>query len=223
MAKAGPAQNQTVEEILASIRQAITEDESRKREERFAPVRPLADDDDEGGEAAASEAEEHAVVAPASAGDDTRSAAGAGEESDPRMREMIDLAIEQALAGVRAELEGSAPAEAPAPAVPEKRPAPRLQAPTGTRSLARREVLRQPRPLLSTRQGAAVSASFDDLTRAMPDNARDVEDVVEEMLRPMLQAWLDDNLPQMVERLVREEIERVSRGRRQPQPPRRRG
>jgi hypothetical protein len=39
----------------------------------------------------------------------------------------------------------------------------------------------------------------------------------------MLQAWLDDNLPQMVERLVREEIERVSRGRRQPQPPRRRG
>ena len=34
-----------------------------------------------------------------------------------------------------------------------------------------------------------------------------------EMLRPMLKSWLDDNLPAMVERLVRAEIERVSRGR----------
>ena len=31
-------------------------------------------------------------------------------------------------------------------------------------------------------------------------------------LRPMLQEWLDDNLPRLVERLVREEIERVARG-----------
>jgi hypothetical protein len=34
------------------------------------------------------------------------------------------------------------------------------------------------------------------------------------MLRPMLTQWLDDNLPTLVERLVREEIERVSRGNR---------
>jgi len=33
------------------------------------------------------------------------------------------------------------------------------------------------------------------------------------LLRPMLKAWLDDNLPGMVERMVRAEIERVSRGR----------
>jgi cell pole-organizing protein PopZ len=32
------------------------------------------------------------------------------------------------------------------------------------------------------------------------------------MLRPMLSDWLDDNLPKLVERLVREEIERVARG-----------
>jgi len=30
----------------------------------------------------------------------------------------------------------------------------------------------------------------------------------------MLTQWLDDNLPTLVERLVREEIERVSRGNR---------
>ena len=40
-----------------------------------------------------------------------------------------------------------------------------------------------------------------------------LEDLVREMLRPMLKAWLDDNLPGMVERMVRAEIERVSRGR----------
>ena len=44
-------------------------------------------------------------------------------------------------------------------------------------------------------------------------NARTLEDLVREMLRPMLKTWLDDNLPGMVERLVRAEIERVSRGR----------
>jgi hypothetical protein len=36
--------------------------------------------------------------------------------------------------------------------------------------------------------------------------------MVREMLKPMLKAWLDDNLPILVERLVRTEIERVARG-----------
>ena len=40
-----------------------------------------------------------------------------------------------------------------------------------------------------------------------------LEDLVRELLRPMLKTWLDDNLPNLVERLVRAEIERVSRGR----------
>ena len=44
-------------------------------------------------------------------------------------------------------------------------------------------------------------------------NSRTLDDLVQEMLRPMLKNWLDDNLPSMVERLVRAEIERVSRGR----------
>ena len=44
-------------------------------------------------------------------------------------------------------------------------------------------------------------------------NARTLEDLVREMLRPMLKSWLDDNLPSLVERIVKAEIERVSRGR----------
>jgi hypothetical protein len=36
-----------------------------------------------------------------------------------------------------------------------------------------------------------------------------IEDIVREELRPLLKAWLDENLPPLVERLVRAEIERV--------------
>jgi uncharacterized protein len=38
---------------------------------------------------------------------------------------------------------------------------------------------------------------------------RTLEDMVRNMLRPMLQTWLDEHLPGIVERLVREEIARV--------------
>jgi cell pole-organizing protein PopZ len=41
--------------------------------------------------------------------------------------------------------------------------------------------------------------------------ARSIDDLARELLHPMLKQWLDENLPQLVERLVREEIERVAR------------
>jgi cell pole-organizing protein PopZ len=68
--------------------------------------------------------------------------------------------------------------------------------------------------LLSNVTSAAVDSAFNTLAQTvLVQNARTLEDLVREMLRPMLKAWLDDNLPGMVERLVRAEIERVSRGR----------
>jgi cell pole-organizing protein PopZ len=70
------------------------------------------------------------------------------------------------------------------------------------------------RPLLSQRTSAAVDMAFNSLAHTvLVQNSRTLEDLVREMLKPMLKAWLDDNLPNMVERLVRAEIERVSRGR----------
>jgi cell pole-organizing protein PopZ len=36
-----------------------------------------------------------------------------------------------------------------------------------------------------------------------------LEDIVREEMRPLLKAWLDSNLPPLVERLVRAEIERL--------------
>jgi uncharacterized protein len=57
-----------------------------------------------------------------------------------------------------------------------------------------------------------VSAAFSDLTSAIEkERQQSLAEIAEDMIRPMLQEWLDNNLPTMVERLVREEIERVSR------------
>jgi hypothetical protein len=70
------------------------------------------------------------------------------------------------------------------------------------------------RPLLSSTTSAAVDSAFNSLAHTvLVQNARTLEDLVREMLRPMLKSWLDDNLPGIVERLVKAEIERVSRGR----------
>ena len=68
--------------------------------------------------------------------------------------------------------------------------------------------------LLSRDTSAAVDSAFNALAQTvLVQNARTLEDLVREMLRPMLKSWLDDNLPGLVERLVRAEIERVARGR----------
>ena len=70
------------------------------------------------------------------------------------------------------------------------------------------------RALVSSATTAAVDSAFNTLAHTvLVQNARTLEDLVREMLRPMLKTWLDDNLPSLVERLVRAEIERVSRGR----------
>jgi hypothetical protein len=67
--------------------------------------------------------------------------------------------------------------------------------------------------LLSPSADASVASSFNALATTMfIQNNGMVEQAVRDMLRPMLQCWLDDNLPTMVERLVRTEIERVARG-----------
>jgi uncharacterized protein len=71
-----------------------------------------------------------------------------------------------------------------------------------------------PKPaILSERAGRKVASSFEELSAAFStERRRSFDDMAEEMLRPMLQDWLDNNLPVLVERLVREEIERVARG-----------
>jgi uncharacterized protein len=95
-----------------------------------------------------------------------------------------------------------APSELPLPPLPPRIEEPRPVMNGGDRGL------------ISPATSAAVDSAFNTLAQTvLVQNGRTLEDLVREMLRPMLKTWLDDNLPSMVERLVRAEIERVSRGR----------
>jgi cell pole-organizing protein PopZ len=67
--------------------------------------------------------------------------------------------------------------------------------------------------IVSETTSKQVAAAFGELSEAFAASRRkSFDEMAEEMLRPMLQDWLDNNLPTLVERLVREEIERVARG-----------
>lgn len=93
---------------------------------------------------------------------------------------------------------------------PEPAPAPKAT----PRAVPRASAAPEGDDLLSPDANQAVQAAFHNLAGTiLSNNARTLEDLVKEMLRPMLKGWLDENLPPLVERLVRQEIERVSRGR----------
>ena len=97
---------------------------------------------------------------------------------------------------------------------PEPPPPPRMAEPPPRAASPPPAAEPDERPLLSNAATSAVDSAFNTLAQTvLVQNARTLEDLVREMLRPLLKSWLDDNLPGMVERIVRAEIERVSRGR----------
>lgn len=74
-----------------------------------------------------------------------------------------------------------------------------------------------PSEILSSSVQAATMSSLNKLTKHMPiDRSRSydgttLEDIVRELLHPMLREWMDDNLPPMVERIVQKELEKLAR------------
>lgn len=69
--------------------------------------------------------------------------------------------------------------------------------------------------LLSDAVSASISSAFGRLEpNVQVGQARTLEDIVKDMLHPMLKSWLDLHLPPLVERLVQAEIERIARTRR---------
>jgi cell pole-organizing protein PopZ len=70
--------------------------------------------------------------------------------------------------------------------------------------------------LVSDVAASATASAFAGLSAALGSTrieGRTMEDIVKELLRPMLKDWLDTNLPSLVEQIVREEVERLSRRR----------
>lgn len=72
-------------------------------------------------------------------------------------------------------------------------------------------------PLMSPQTEAIASAALAGFTSSITSRhgftGNTVEDIVRELLRPMLREWMDNNLPTLVERLVEVEIERLARRR----------
>jgi len=73
-----------------------------------------------------------------------------------------------------------------------------------------------PETLVAPAAAAAAASSVTSLMRTLSERSTrvyaggpTVEEIVREELRPLLKTWLDENLPPLVERLVRAEIERV--------------
>jgi cell pole-organizing protein PopZ len=85
-----------------------------------------------------------------------------------------------------------------------------------TLAVAPRSVQPEASTLVAPEAAAAAASSVEGLVRTLAERTMRVhsggptlEDIVREELRPLLKSWLDANLPPLVERLVRAEIERV--------------
>jgi len=216
MSNADQASEPTMEEILSSIRKIISDDDKgagppaakaaakpRPAPPPVAKVEPAA------------EPEPEAEMVSQSAADDIFDLTEVVEEvaAEEAPADDWDIAEEGLLDPDTLDDVGfSDPAPEPEPE-PEPAPAPVIERPAPRVS---RPPMPRPEPLLSSEATDAASAAFGDLANTLLSrngDARTLEELVQEMLRPMLQAWLNQNLPPMVERLVREEIERVTRRR----------
>ena len=255
MTQPAKVQEPSMEEILASIRRIIADDEAKPAvaEKPAAPAAPARPEKP----AAAAPAARAPVMnnvppstaaakpaaakpAPAPAPPPAKPAPAASNSQDdidamlagfdevapepaappaptPAAADVFELTDDMALP------KPAAAAPVPQPAFQKVEPDDDLEfAESGTRAARRQPPFEpsfegQPAPqqqILSRSTVSAVESAFNSLANTvLSANARTLEDLVKEMLRPMLKSWLDDNLPGLVERIVKAEIERVSRGR----------
>jgi cell pole-organizing protein PopZ len=208
MTQPAKSQEPSMEEILASIRRIIADDDATKTAPQRAPEPPKP------------EAPPPSYSPPPAAAPHTRFEA----EPDPAAEEpsAMDHPVAADQSSDILDLTESMAASMPQPS-PSAMPSPaQFRTIDGSSDIGFSEPAEKPAPraheergaLISGEASAAVDSAFSALAQTvLVQNARTLEDLVREMLRPMLKSWLDDNLPGMVERMVRAEIERVSRGR----------
>ena len=196
--KAGPNKDPSMDDILASIRKIISDDEARAQVGSLRGANP---------------GERPPGIPPAPS---LNSPPAAPRDDILLLTEIVEepksMSNEQPTP-LRA-VESENPAEMPQPS-PEPPAAP-LPTPVGaTRTDA----------LVGASVAGVASSAFARLNQAVQDSVpppaasnpgpsvggQTIEDLVKEMLRPMLKDWLDTNLPPMVERYVEREIARLTR------------
>jgi cell pole-organizing protein PopZ len=244
MTQPAKVQEPSMEEILASIRRIIADDEAKPAAAEKAPPPPVSQPP---AAAAPPPKPEKPVPPPAARAPEPPSAAPAPAKAAPPMPAPSASNSQDDIDALLNGLDEATTAEEIRPAAPEPEPDvleltdemalpdpepqasfKKVEPPDDlefTEALAKAPA-REPsyemppaspmdsRPMLSHSTVSAVESAFNSLAHTvLSNNARTLEDLVKEMLRPMLKSWLDDNLPGLVERIVKAEIERVSRGR----------
>ncbi len=198
MAKQDTEQEPSIEEILSSIRQIIS-------------------DDDDGKPASSAESETAEPVIHEDLDEDVIELTQRVEDEPESFSQMVDdFASEPeppAIVVAMRDAEIDAPAdfseaeevipqsEVVAPPPPPPRPAPVARAAEEEDSILTRQA-----------EDAAYSG-FSELARrtAIEHGGITLEEIVRSELKPMLRDWLDRNLPPIIERLVSEELERVAK------------
>ncbi|WP_435641675.1 DUF2497 domain-containing protein [Micavibrio aeruginosavorus] len=193
-----PDQEPSIEEILASIRQIISDDDEDGTPAQAAAPEPV---------------KEEPKPAPAPAPEPVKQAAPKKDDvlelKDPIPEEepeapapIIDMedAVEE-------EPVVAAPPPPPPPPAPKPAPAPV--------SMPKVDIDEE-----SVLGEVAASATFAGFARLANNIAVDrrrqtaegvtIEDIVRDMLQPLLRQWLDDNLPPMIDRMVQKELEKLA-------------
>jgi uncharacterized protein len=246
MTQPAKVQEPSMEEILASIRRIIADDEAKPAAVEKAPPAAAAPPAAKPAPAPAARTQADSPPPPAAPAP-PKAAAPAPPPPAPQAAANSQDDIDALLNGLDEattpeEIRPAAPEPEPEPepdvleltdemALPEPPPQPvfrKVEPPDDLEftETAPKAALREPSfelpppspmdsaPMMSRSTVSAVESAFNSLAHTvLSNNARTLEDLVKEMLRPMLKSWLDDNLPGLVERIVKAEIERVSRGR----------
>jgi cell pole-organizing protein PopZ len=195
-----------MEEILASIRRIISEDDAADAapeaeeapvEEPAEPVAAAAPEPVKAEPVKEEPPEPPVVVAESHVDDDE-------DDDDDDALELTE----------KVETHGDLDVFTPPPAAPQPEPEPE---PVMTAPPPAPQPAPAPAPaesLVSAGAAAVAAAAFGRLSSAtaMPPAGRSLEDVVRELLRPMMQQWLDENLPSIVQRAVDTEVARIARG-----------
>jgi cell pole-organizing protein PopZ len=228
MSKSSGQKDPSMDEILGSIRRIITEDNAQSGH----PVEPteeptVADDDDileltdvldPAGEPEARREPVLKPVEPVTQDD--------GIDTSGERREPV-LGIHSPTATIAPEPGAPIP-ETPPPAIVTETPAeagtlPQEEEPAmATSDEFATPPAGQPdaggETVVSDTTSSATTAALGELSRAMDEKVSrlrigegdtTVSDLVKELIRPMLREWIDENLPVIVERVVRREIQKL--------------
>lgn len=208
-----PAQEPSIEEILDSIRQIISDEEAPETAAAAPPPAPAAstpeasppfqsfmnDDVIE----LTDKVEDEAVPAPAVMPEPGPAPEAAPADERPPEKPLPAPAAQDPVA-----------AHTPEPAEPEARAAEHPPIHAEKEHLSHETKNDTMAGILTKNVETTVMNAFSELTQKAEiqrGGGMTIEDIVREEIRPHLMRWLDKNLPQMVERLLQKELERISR------------